>query len=794
MGKPSKYRFRRWLGMALLVFPWVLPGQPERQPKIGYVFPAGGRQGTNFEVLVGGQRLLGALDIQVSGEGVEATVVKYYRPRRNLMPEQRQALRAKVDEVRGKRLAELPGEDGKVRPWRQQRRNAPAGDPAAELPEHPLLRNLEKMTLRELQNLENEFFNFQVARRRQPNTQLEEMVVVRVTIDPKAPPGDREFRLLTPQGPSNPVCFQVGTLPEVREVEPNEPGSYPNLPPEPPARLPVVFNGQILPGDVDRLAFQARGGQKLVVQVQARRLIPYLADAVPGWFQATVALFDPQGVEVAFADDYRFDPDPVLLFEVPEDGVYELEVRDAIYRGREDFVYRISVSEQPFVTSVYPLGAKEGSVRVQAAVTGWNLPATRLALDASPGDWGVRRTVLERRGLLSNEVLYVVGSLPETNENEPNNELGSAKPVLLPLTINGRIDAPGDVDLYRFRGKRHQELVVEVVARTLRSPLDSLVRVLDARGEVLAWNDDFSPREAGFLYTGDGQLTHHADSYLRVEFPRDGLYYVEISDGRGHGGDAYAYRLRLSEPLPDFALRVSPSSLGIPGGRTMPFTVYALRRDGFAGAIELGLRDAPEGMLLAGGVIPAGQDRVRVTLTAPREVPSSPLALVIEGKARIGETELVRAATPVDDSMQAFLYRHLAPAEELVLAVEKSKWGAPSVEIKGPVPVPLKPGSSTEVHLKTPPRSWIQGIDMVLNDPPKGIAISRSRIVPDGLAFTVTVEADGVEPGAAGNLIVNAFGIIEAKPAKEGEKPAAPATRRTDLGFLPAIPFEVVRR
>ena len=206
----------------------------------------------------------------------------------------------------------------------------------------------------------------------------------------------------------------------------------------------------------------------------------------------------------------------------------------------------------------------------------------------------------------------MVGSLPEASENEPNNELGAAKPVQLPLTINGRIGSAGDVDLYRFRGKRQEELVVEVVARTLRSPLDSLVRVLDAKGEVLAWNDDFAPREAGFLYTGDGQFTHHADSYLRVEFPRDGVYYVEIGDARGHGGDAYAYRLRLSEPLPDFALRVSPSSLGVPGGKTMPFTVYAMRRDGFSGAIELGLRDAPEGMVLAGGVIPAGQNQVQI--------------------------------------------------------------------------------------------------------------------------------------------------------------------------------------
>lgn len=779
---------------ALLAASPGLRAQGARHPHLGYVYPAGGRQGTSFEVLVGGQRLRGALEVQVSGEGVEATVVKFYRPRRNLMAEQRRALRAKIDELRAKRLAELPGEDGKVRPWRQPRRRPGAAQEGDELPEHPLLRDMESMCLRQLQHIENEFLDPRYFARRQPNSQLEEMVVVRVTIDPKAAPGDREFRLLTPQGPSNPLCFQVGTLPEILELEPNDPGGYPELPPLSPARLPVVFNGQILPGDVDRLPFVARSGQRLVVRVQARHLIPYLADAVPGWFQATVALFDPQGVEVAFADDYHFDPDPVLLYEVPADGVYELEVRDAIYRGREDFVYRISVGELPFITSVYPLGAREGSVRAQASVSGWNLPGTRLPLDTSPGGDGVRRAFTERRGLRSNEILYAVGTLPETGENEPNDDLANARQVLLPHTINGRIDPPGDVDVFRFRGRRHQDVVVEIVARTLRSPLDSLVRVLDARGEVLAWNDDFVPSAPGFLFTGEGLLTHHADSYLRVQLPRDGLYYVQISDARGHGGEAYAYRLRLSEPMPDFALRVGPSNLGIPGGRTMPLTVYAMRRDGFSGAIELGLRDAPEGMVLSGGVIPAGQDQVRITLTAPREVPVSPFPLLVEGTARIGEEEVVRLSSPVDDVMQAFLYRHLAPAEELAMAVQTSRWGAPRFEIKGPVPVPLAPGGTTEVHLKTPPRTWIQGIDMVLDEPPKGISLSRPRMVPDGWAFTLTVDADAPDSVFAGNLIVHAFGIVEAKPAEGGDKPAVPATRRTALGYLPAIPFEMVRR
>ncbi len=106
--------------------------------------------------------------------------------------------------------------------------------------------------------------------------------------------------------------------------------------------LPCVVNGQIMPGGVDRYRFEARKGQRLVIAAAARELMPYLADAVPGWFQAALSLYDPQGHEVAYADHYRFHPDPVLYYEVPKDGEYALQIRDSIYRGREDFVYRIT--------------------------------------------------------------------------------------------------------------------------------------------------------------------------------------------------------------------------------------------------------------------------------------------------------------------------------------------------------------------------------------------------------------------------------------------------------------------
>jgi hypothetical protein len=71
------------------------------------------------------------------------------------------------------------------------------------------------------------------------------------------------------------------------------------------------------PGEPTATAFQARQGQSLVIAASARELMPYLADAVPGWFQAVLTLYDAAGKEVAYDDDFRFHPDPVLHYVAP---------------------------------------------------------------------------------------------------------------------------------------------------------------------------------------------------------------------------------------------------------------------------------------------------------------------------------------------------------------------------------------------------------------------------------------------------------------------------------------------
>jgi len=807
-----------------------------REPHIGYLYPGGGQQGTVIQITAGGQYLGGATEVYVSGQGVHASVIRYVRPLRNLQKEQRQLLQKRLREVRNIRLAELSGKGrAPIRPKKKlakkvadkprvspqdsvarrpqadlprKKKNVAKKENAAKteevkLPDHPLLYDLENKSLRELAHIANVLFFPRY--KQQLNRQLAEMVLIEITIEPDAAPGDRELRIGTRTDLTNPMVFQIGVFAEVRELEPNNRKAYPDLPnlpkgakvpKEKPIELPAMLNGQIMPGDVDRFRFRAQQGQKLVIETQARSLIPYLSDTVPGWFQATLALYDARDKEVAFADDYRFNPDPVLFYQIPEDGEYELEIRDSIYRGREDFVYRIAVGEQPFITQTFPLGGRAG-VKTAASIKGWNLARARLPLDTRPGGDRIRQTAYHKGKRLSNSIVYAVDTLPECVEIESargrslldNDTIKDAQRIELPKIINGRIDRPGDVDVFRFKGAAGDKVVAEVYGRRLNSPLDSLLRLTDASGNVLEWNDDHVIKD-GYLHKDIlGLITHHADSYLLAELPKNGTYYVHLSDSQHHGGRAYSYRLRIAAPKGDFALRVIPSSLSVRAGGHVPVCVHALRKDGYDGDIEVVLKERGTGFELSGGRIPAGSDRVRMTLTAPAKAPDEPVDLQLEGRARIGGKMVSRPAVGAEDMMQAFLYRHLVPSQELLVSVQKSKWRVPAVKLAGRGPVRIPVGGTAQVLMKTPRRTILKEMQLQLDEPPEGVSLQDVRVVPEGLAFQLKADKDAMQSGFAENLIVEVF--REFAPKQQKGKPA-PQKRRVSMGVFPAIPIEIV--
>ncbi|MBP7051425.1 MAG: PPC domain-containing protein [Phycisphaerae bacterium] len=768
----------RLLAIACLSLLAVLPAARGQQntPRIGYVYPAGGRQGQTFQVVLGGQYLDGAVGLCIGGGDIQAVVLSQTKP---LTQRQFNELRDKMKELQERKSAGMksagPGGQGV---------SQDSNDASAEWTVED-----EKM-LAEIREKLSEG-----PPSRQANPAISETVTLSVTVGPDARPGRRELRLVTASGLSNPLVFCVGTLPEFREkaaravvVPPNTAGQpYRRQAKVDPAEadmhisLPAVVNGQIMPGDVDRYRFAARKGQRLVVAASARELIPYLADAVPGWFQATVALCDDQGRELAYDDDYRFNPDPVLCCEIPEDGEYLIEIKDSIYRGRQDFVYRIAVGELPFVTSIFPLGGPAGA-RTSVDLQGWNLRTTRLIRE--PADAEERDRIVELDYSLptsGNPPLFSVDTLPECVENESNDSLEMAQRIALPTIVNGRISADSDADVFRFDGRAGSAVVAEVTARRLGSPLDSVLRLTDNAGRHVASNDDQEDK-------GSGLITHHADSCLSVTLPTDGTYYLRLSDAQARGGDEYGYRLRISPPRPDFELRIVPSSINVRGGTTIPLTVYVLRRDGFDGDITLALKDAPSGYLLSGWA-PGGQDKVQITLTVPSKPTEEPLSLSAEGRAVIDGREAVRPVVPADDMMQAFFYQHLVPARELRVAVSGQRMSKGDMRLVGSVPVRIPAGGTAPVRIGPAGRWFATTTQLEVSDPAEGIVVESVTPIREGVEIMLRSEADKVQPGLKGNLIVSAFSTKP--PASAGEK-TPQARRRVPAVTLPAIPFEIV--
>ena len=494
-----------------------------------------------------------------------------------------------------------------------------------------------------------------------------------------AEPGERELRILNSGGVSNRFRFIVGELPEITEVEPNSEKSAPQK----IASLPVVIDGQILDADRDYFRFPAKAGVTLVLSVEARSLLPFIADAVPGWFDPQLTVYDAAGKQVAFADDYRFRPDPVMFFRAPADGDYTVELRDVVYRGRGDFVYRLTIAERPYVTDVFPLGGKRGT-EVAVEYRGVNLTAARGTVKVPAG---------AGRCITVNGLPFGASDLAAVREAEPNDTFDRAQRITAPVVVDGRIDKPGDMDYFVFAAKKDDKLVLQVQARRLGSPMDSVLTLYDGKRNQVAENDDWNdPLEA--------ILAHNADSRILYTFPAAGDYYLRLRDIQGKGGEEYAYRLVLDAPHPDFTLRIAPDNPRMGVGDTAAITVAAVRHDEFSGEIKLAVENLPLGYTASEALIAAGQNEGRLTITAPAGAAPGVLSPVITGMAAIGKDTVMRRAESAESLMQAFAYTHVLPTRQLFLAVIPGTAYTIAASITEGKVLEVKPESDTPIVIK----------------------------------------------------------------------------------------------
>jgi len=642
----------------------VLGAHAQPAPRLGFIYPAGGQISTSFEVLIGGQYFDENSTVIFSGDGITGKVLEHDKiPSAQVVDDYRDRLRGVQEKLREiKRGGKVPADQmlSTIRKLLAE----------AELTE----KNLRLMA---------EYDRRRNDPKQQLNNQIGENVRVKITIAETAEPGIRHLRLQSPSGLSNPMRFVVGQLPEVSEAEPPREfdlehyrGGADAMKRQtvitPPVTLPVTLNGRIMPGEVDEFTFKAKKDQQVVLAMHARSLIPYLADAVPGWFQSIVSLHNAEGFEVAYSDGYRFDPDPVLFYKIPADGDYRIRVHDSVYRGRDDFVYRISLGELPFLTGISPLGATAGE-KTDITFQGGNLGKDFKQAYEAPKEPGIVLLHANPSGLRSNSIPFQIDTFPQDKEREPNASFGSAQELKPPVIVNGVIETRGDADFYRVKGRGNHEMIFEVFARRLGSPMDSSLAVFDSDGHQIAFNDDHEDLAAGLT-------THHADSFISVKLPSDGQAFVRVTDTQGQSGLTNAYRLKVHVAEPAFTLRVTPSSLNAKPGGSAKLTVHALRSGGFSGPITLRLKNAPSGYEIKNAVVPADKDVADIVISVPSAGETEvPVALTLEGSAEDGPQKITAMAVPAEDMMQAFLYRHLVPVDALL------------VDVRTPPPPPEKP-------------------------------------------------------------------------------------------------------
>ena len=400
-----------------------------------------------------------------------------------------------------------------------------------------------------------------------------------LSIAPGVPHAVHAFRIETPIGVSNLLRFAVSSLAEIVEEEPNGPDAAQKV------TLPAVLAGSLgVAGDVDAYEFRARTGEEMVFQVVARPLGSRL--------DSIVRLLNGDGKLLGSSNDVDLSRDAVLTWRFTETGTYRVTVEDVEHGGGANgFAYRVHAGPLPYLTGLFPLGIATGST-AEIAATGVNLGATSVRRIAGDRSAIVGRTIplpaSTPAGSALNRKALALGSYPEALEAEPNDESAVAQALAIPSTVNGRIwrreppagggTALPDTDVYRFTARKGQKIVLDVTAQQLGSPLDSIIEVLDATGQLvpraaircvaqteIALNDPDSDRRSMRLTTWNGfaindhlligdellqiaALPTHPDDDVQLMRHRSGRLTLLDTSARNHSVGEAVYKVEIHPP------------------------------------------------------------------------------------------------------------------------------------------------------------------------------------------------------------------------------------------------------
>ena len=685
---------------------------------IGYLIPSGGQPGQTVEILIGGQQLSGIKTARVSGRGVTVESVTPVPGIPVISGKQHKFIAGWMRNiVSGKKeIPPKPEDEEELKTWRK----------------HKYFEQVDQLTPLQFHLLARHLF---VPRNPlQMSPAINSNIIIKLKIAPDAPPGRRELRLVRNNFMlSNPLPFYVDPLPGVREP-------YFPVPPQSRARyefrLPAVLYGQIMPGETDVWHFPARKGDTLIFQVFARALVPFMGDCVPGHFQCFLELRDAGNRLIAFADDHGFNPDPTLCCVIPEDGEYSLHVRDSLYRGRADFIYRIRA---------------------------WQGVPPELNLKPPVSELPLKKS----------------GELPADGRTS------------YPVLLQGCICKSGQTDQFIISARKGEKIVGEVFARRLGGRLDSRLSVTGPDGMPVAFNDDF-PR---FRY---GPVLQHTDSYLCFTAPQTGDYVFRISDTAGHGGNEFGYFLRIDTLRPSFNLYVHPSAPAVRVNAAVPVHIQVEPREGFHDDIRLRIKAPGQYSIIGSDTIPAGTRSTVITLTS-RGKPHAAVPAELIAEAELAGNDhcpcqnlKIRGNVFYgDEETQAFAYTHLVPSEEWLLSKTWGPYGSQFIALADSRQsrIRIKAGKTALLKLKQRKLPEHSSLEFQLKNAPPGLSLDRIEIGKTAKGWTeisLPIQADEKMKSTRINLPVTVLFSYQTKPNKDGK-----VFKRKSEFILPVLLFDI---
>lgn len=429
---------------------------------------------------------------------------------------------------------------------------------------------------------------------------------VEIEISADAPVGLYPIRVRTADGISNQLLFSVGSLPDVGEAEPNNLVEQAQVVP-----LGTTITGSVNPADRDLYKLSLPAGARLVAEIEASRL------GLP--MDSALSVLDSRGKELASSDDAPgLGSDSRVDVTLAHAGDYFVAVNDVNFsRGS---AYRLKIGSFEYADGIFPLG---GPKSPENKIWFWTRSETSTRPMQFSTEQADRYAVVQPMGDSSPTLpfRFVVSSGPEVIEVP-----GSIVDLKIGETINGRLDKPGETDVFKVHFSATEERIrLRLTALSLGSPLLGVLTLKDAAGATVATSQNPKDPEIAFN---------------KPATPAAVDYTLEVSDIGRRGGLGFAYRLSAEGESTGFSLRAELPVINIPAN-SFEYVPIKVDRRGYAGPIQVFVPESVQGIVAEGGAI--GQDQTDGYILLSAAPNASPKRIKLELWGRGGSP-----ARPID--------------------------------------------------------------------------------------------------------------------------------------------------